>query len=238
MKTLYALVFSLLPLTAVQAQSVGIGTTTPAASAALEVSSTTQGLLLPRLNNRQMNAIAEAVPGLMVFNTNERKFYGCVGASALGTIRQNLTDIETGGGTGAYGQSFVAPLTGLLSSITVYGRVPSGTSTQAYTIRIYNGAGTGGTELVNTLLSFPLTTTSQPIVFPLIDSNLTLTAGQTYTFSLTNGFGSNNSGVYLDSNLGNAGYPNGTYYYNGTAYAFDLRFQVSVLAPGQWVALH
>jgi hypothetical protein len=46
---------------------VGIGTTTPDASAALEIESTTKGFLLPRMTLAQINAIATPVEGLMVY---------------------------------------------------------------------------------------------------------------------------------------------------------------------------
>ncbi|RYU81321.1 tail fiber domain-containing protein [Hymenobacter persicinus] len=57
------------------AGSVGIGTTNPAASAALEVRSTTQGLLLPRLTLAQRDALtasttAPPVPGLLIYLTD------------------------------------------------------------------------------------------------------------------------------------------------------------------------
>jgi uncharacterized protein (TIGR02145 family) len=51
------------------AQNVGIGTTTPAASAQLDVSSTTKGLLPPRMTTEQRNAIVSPVDGLIIFNT-------------------------------------------------------------------------------------------------------------------------------------------------------------------------
>jgi len=55
--------------------SVGIGTTTPAPSAALEVRSTSQGLLLPRLTLAQRDALtasttAPPVPGLLIYLTD------------------------------------------------------------------------------------------------------------------------------------------------------------------------
>ena len=46
---------------------VGIGTTTPEASAVLDLTSTTQGLLPPRLTEAQMNAVTSPVEGLMVY---------------------------------------------------------------------------------------------------------------------------------------------------------------------------
>ena len=53
-----------------QAQSVGIGTPTPNASAALDVSSTSQGLLLPCLTAAQRGSIVRPPLGLLVFQTD------------------------------------------------------------------------------------------------------------------------------------------------------------------------
>jgi hypothetical protein len=49
--------------------SIGIGTTTPAASALLDITSTTQGVLFPRLTTTQINAITSPANGLTVYNT-------------------------------------------------------------------------------------------------------------------------------------------------------------------------
>ena len=53
----------------VQAQ-VGIGTTTPNASSALEVQSTTKGILVSRMTAAQKTAIASPAEGLMVYQTD------------------------------------------------------------------------------------------------------------------------------------------------------------------------
>jgi uncharacterized protein (TIGR02145 family) len=53
----------------VQAQSVGIGTT-PAASAQLDVSSTTKGFLPPRMTTSQRNLISNPATGLIIYNTS------------------------------------------------------------------------------------------------------------------------------------------------------------------------
>lgn len=54
--------------------NVGIGTTSP--SAPLEVSSTTGGVIMPRMTTTQMNAISSPTDGEMIYNTTANKFYG------------------------------------------------------------------------------------------------------------------------------------------------------------------
>ena len=48
---------------------LGIGTTAPNASAILDLTSTTQGLLLPRMTTTEINAIGSPAAGLTVYNT-------------------------------------------------------------------------------------------------------------------------------------------------------------------------
>jgi hypothetical protein len=79
-KHLLTLVF-LTILIGTNAQNVGIGTTSPNASALLDLNSTTRGLLLPRLNNTQMFGIQNPASGLVVFNTNYNELYHYNGAS-------------------------------------------------------------------------------------------------------------------------------------------------------------
>jgi hypothetical protein len=57
--------------------NVGIGTNSPSASALLDVSSTTQGLLPPRMTGVQRDAISSPAAGLMIYNTttNKLNFY-------------------------------------------------------------------------------------------------------------------------------------------------------------------
>ena len=65
----FLFIFLLLATVSSQAQ-VGIGTTTPAASAQLDVSSTSKGLLPPRMTKVQRDAITTPVPGLMIWCNN------------------------------------------------------------------------------------------------------------------------------------------------------------------------
>ncbi|TYZ11405.1 hypothetical protein FY528_06835 [Hymenobacter lutimineralis] len=84
--------------TAARAQtagSVGIGTTTPDASALLELSTTTKGLLLPRLTQTQRTAIQNPAPGLLIYQTDETPglyLYGGSSWSLLPNTTQTTGD--------------------------------------------------------------------------------------------------------------------------------------------------
>ncbi len=65
--------------------NVGIGTTTPNPASILEMQSTNQGVLVPRMNTVQRMAISSPVDGLMVYDTNIGCFYFYNGSSAAWT---------------------------------------------------------------------------------------------------------------------------------------------------------
>ena len=60
---------------------VGIGTTSPDLASLLDISSTTQGVLLPRMTSAQMNAIPDPVKGLTIFNSESNSYYFFNGGS-------------------------------------------------------------------------------------------------------------------------------------------------------------
>ncbi|WP_162915754.1 tail fiber domain-containing protein [Paraflavitalea soli] len=66
------LLFLLLAIVSLQgiAQNVGIGTTTPDASAALDIKSTKGGLLIPAMSQAQRNTISLPATGLLIFQTD------------------------------------------------------------------------------------------------------------------------------------------------------------------------
>ncbi|GAA4391241.1 hypothetical protein [Hymenobacter koreensis] len=86
MKKLYPLLAGLF-LTAAGAygQSVGIGTTTPAASAMLDVASTAKGMLVPRMTQAQRTAIGSPAQGLLVYQTDGTQAGFYYNASATAT---------------------------------------------------------------------------------------------------------------------------------------------------------
>jgi hypothetical protein len=68
MKQFFTLLAAVLLTATTQAQ-VGVGTTTPDASAALDITSTTKGLLIPRMTTAQRNLISSPAIGLQIYNT-------------------------------------------------------------------------------------------------------------------------------------------------------------------------
>ena len=55
--------------------NVGIGTSAPDANAILEVSSTSQGVLIPRMTTSQRKLISSPAPGLMVYDLDKQTIY-------------------------------------------------------------------------------------------------------------------------------------------------------------------
>jgi hypothetical protein len=133
--------------------TVSIGTANPSASAALEIASTTQGLLLPRLTYVQKTAIANPEAGLLIWCTdcgtngemqvyNGTSFVNMIG----GTAQFALPVISST--TGAYSITTSSAISGGTitsdggASITARGLV-WGTSTGSSTFSVTTGTGTG-----------------------------------------------------------------------------------------------
>jgi hypothetical protein len=80
---------------AVSAQSVGIGTSTPHASARLQISSSTQGILIPAMTATQRNAISNPATGLMVFQSDGTQgFYYYAGSGWVNLTSGHVANNE------------------------------------------------------------------------------------------------------------------------------------------------
>lgn len=75
-----------------EAQSIGIGTTNPNASAQLDVTSINKGLLIPRMTTLQRTGIATPANGLMVYDITLSAFYFYNGSSG------SWNAVNSGGG--------------------------------------------------------------------------------------------------------------------------------------------
>jgi hypothetical protein len=79
--------------------NVGIGTTTPNASAILELLSANKGMLVPRMNTAGMNAIATPANSLLIYNTDSM----CYFFYRLPTTTWTSLCTASGGGSGSTG---------------------------------------------------------------------------------------------------------------------------------------
>ena len=73
--------------------SVGIGQASPAASALLDIVSTTKGILIPRMTTTQVNAISSPATGLRVYDStlNVNKFYNASAWDTFGSLAATQT---------------------------------------------------------------------------------------------------------------------------------------------------
>jgi hypothetical protein len=74
-KNISVIIGILLMITEGYSQGVSIGTATPNASSKLDISSTTTGVLIPRMTTAQRNAIVSPALGLLVFDTDKLTIY-------------------------------------------------------------------------------------------------------------------------------------------------------------------
>ena len=166
MKKIFTLIVAFLVIASTFAQ-VGIGTTTPNASAALDIDSTTKGLLIPRMTNDQRTRISNPVAGLQVFVTNfDGGTFMFYDGTKWGTLSftKTIPDAPTIGlataGDSQATISFTAPESNGGSEITSY----TATSSPGGLTATVNQAGSGSitlTDLTNfTTYSFTVTATN------------------------------------------------------------------------------
>lgn len=92
MKRIILLVLTTIVYQITTAQNVGIGTATPHASAALDITSINRGMLVPRMFTTQRLGIASPAKGLLVFDNNTNSFWYHNGSA--------WTELSAGAGTG------------------------------------------------------------------------------------------------------------------------------------------
>ncbi len=74
--------------------SAGIGTTSPNASSALDITSTTQGILIPRMTTANRNAIASPANGLMIYQTDGVAGFYYYAATAWKAVTASLANVS------------------------------------------------------------------------------------------------------------------------------------------------
>jgi hypothetical protein len=137
--------------------SVGINTAAPNASAVLDISSTTQGLLPPRMTSAQIAAITNPAQGLMVYNTDMH----CLMYYADATFRCSYVTTVTNQGTIVAG-SAAPSFTGIANTMTF----PYLGSTATATPVGYAGSSPQGTALYQWFRYDDAAGTINPTVIP------------------------------------------------------------------------
>lgn len=183
-------VLHLLSLTLLTNAQVGIGTTTPNATAQLDIYSSSKGLLLPRLTTAQINNIVNPEPGLIVFNTTTKKFVGYGMGTPIGSI-DNINAAGGGAwylgfeysnyGSGPYvvdlGQTFPIASSIGLKSISLWLPGFNNSNPGNVIVSVYTGNTPGSGTLVGTSIQFVSTQGKVDFNF---SSALALTPGNYY----------------------------------------------------------
>ncbi|MFM2177233.1 MAG: hypothetical protein RL015_1331, partial [Verrucomicrobiota bacterium] len=127
--------------------SVGLGTSTPDASAALEISSTTRGFLPPRLTTAQRDAVTTPATGLFIYNTTLNR-YQYRGASQWNELDTDAQTLALSGNTLSIsnGNSITLPSTagGTVTNIATGAGLTGGPITGTGTISLTSTAVTAG----------------------------------------------------------------------------------------------
>ena len=76
--------------TRTNAQSVGINNASPDASSIIDMTATDRGILIPRMTSAQVAAISISANGLLVFDTDEDRFYFNEGTSGTLTKMRGI----------------------------------------------------------------------------------------------------------------------------------------------------
>ncbi len=136
------------------AQNVGIGTNTPNASAVLDLTSTTKGLLIPRMTSAQRAAIVTPATGLLVYQTDGTPgLYYNTGTPALPVW--TVVPATGGGGsgwslTGNAGTSAAANFIGTTDANPLVFKLNNGYAGQISDQGLVSfGRGAVGTEMTN-----------------------------------------------------------------------------------------
>lgn len=193
MKKIITLLLTVISLQAIAQQNIGIGTNAPNASAMLDITSTTKGLLIPRMTLAQRNAITTPATGLMVYQTdNTAGFYYYNGSAWAG--------ISSGGGG-----SFTLPYYSLYagSSTAMQIDLAGSTNNVGFKTDVFNSGATGFLSTArgnNSTAAVFTTTTSAATALRTDDGNVLLN-----TVSGFVGIGNKYPTVPLsfDSTLGN-----------------------------------
>ncbi len=178
-------VFLLMGLGLAAQQNVGIGTTTPDPSAALDVQSTDKGMLVPRMTTAQRTAIASPANGLLVFDITTGGFWYFNGAVWTPIVSTTYT---AGAGIGIAGNSISAldaSPTNELQTISISGTVLS-LSNGGGSVNLPSGPGSSDNWGVQTVATTPVLSGNGTVANPLTIAQNGAASGQALVWNGAN----------------------------------------------------
>ena len=106
----------LLVATQIVFAQIGVGTSNPDPSALLDVTSTSKGFLVPRINNTNRNLINNPVLGLIIFNTDANKLEINIGYPISNWVK--YSDVGPVGNPGLKGPTGLRGISGVTYSLS------------------------------------------------------------------------------------------------------------------------
>src|SRR3979490_380695 len=131
-------------------QSVGIGTTVPNGSAQLDITSTTKGILIPRMSTAGITSISSPAKGLLVYDSSKNQLMVNMGTAAIPNWQTivsksgwNLTgNSGTNPATNFIGTTDASPLVMKVKNVRA-GFIDSGTNNTSLGFRTLDSVTTG-----------------------------------------------------------------------------------------------
>ena len=198
---------------------VGVGTTTPDASSVLEVQSTTQGMLTPRMTNAQRAAISTPATGLIVYQTDGTAGFYYYTGSAWALLINGTDALPAVNGSAVTNLNATNITTGTISPA----RMGSGTADNTTYLRgdgtwsTPAGGGSSYPSVINAETSFSVSCTENYTTLA------TINVPSTGKYLVTAYINMPNAGVTLKSKITQ----NGTIKAGTSAYASDVYGSIS-----------
>jgi hypothetical protein len=189
MKRLLLLLLSIITYCTAFSQNVGIGTTSPHASAALDLNSTSKGILIPRMTTAQRTAIISPAAGLMVYDITSNSFWFYNGTTWSGVSGSGSLSLPFDAAVNISGNAFRIANTSA-TGVAITGETDSNIGILAKS----NGAGTALTAMSNSGIAINAISTTEHAITASNNS------GEATILSTNNNFG----GVAIEAQAPNS----------------------------------